>query len=84
MPRSRNLKPSFFTNDKLAEIHSSGLASAIYTFAGLILVSGVVAFFAARKWGRTKRARQAIYSVVGFVGIVIAVIVMQYRLRHTG
>jgi hypothetical protein len=63
---------------------ASGLASAIYTFAGLMLVSGVIAFFAARKWGRTKRARQAIYSVVGFVGIVIALLLTQYRLRHTG
>jgi hypothetical protein len=63
---------------------ASGLASAIWTFAVLILVSGVIAFLAARKWGRTKRARQAIYSVVGFIGIVIAVIVLQYRLRHIG
>jgi uncharacterized membrane protein HdeD (DUF308 family) len=63
---------------------ASGLASAIYTFAGLILVSGIVAFFAARKWGRTKRIRQAIYSVVGFLGIVIAAIVTLYRLRQIG
>jgi uncharacterized membrane protein HdeD (DUF308 family) len=62
----------------------AGIASAIYTFAGMILVSGVAAFFAARKWGRTKRSRPAIYSVVGFVGLVIGVIVMQYRLRHIG
>ena len=63
---------------------ASGLASAIYTFTVVILVSGVVAFFAARKWGRTKRSRQAIYSVVGFVGIVIAAIVTLYRLRQIG
>lgn len=59
-------------------------ASAIYTLATVIVVSGIVAFVVARKWGRTKRARQAIYSVVGFVGLVIAVIVMQYRLQHIG
>jgi sulfite exporter TauE/SafE len=62
----------------------SGLASAIHTFVGLMLVSAVLAFFAARKWGRTKRARRAVYSVVGFFGLVIAVIVMQYRVRHIG
>ena len=62
----------------------SGLASAIYTFAGVVLVSTVVAFVVARKWGRTKRTRQALYSVVGFIGILIAVIVLQYRLRHIG
>jgi hypothetical protein len=50
----------------------SGVASALYTFAGLILVSAVVAFLAARKWGRTKRAREAIYGIVGFVGLAIA------------
>jgi hypothetical protein len=63
---------------------ASGLAAAIYTLAGLVLVSAVVAFIAARKWGRTKGSRQAIYSVVGFVGLVIAAIVMLYQLRHSG
>jgi hypothetical protein len=63
---------------------ASGVASALYTFAGLILASAVVAFLAARKWARTKRAPHNIYSIVGLVGLEVAALVMQYRLRHIG
>ena len=63
---------------------ASGLASTIGTFALVIVCAGVVAFVAARKWGSTKRSPQAIFGVVGFAGLAIAVLVAQLRLRGIG
>jgi len=63
---------------------AAGLASTIGTFALLIVCAGVIAFVAARKWGSTKRRQQAIFGVVGFVGLAIAVLVAQLRLHGIG
>jgi hypothetical protein len=61
----------------------SKMASMLITFAGLIIVATIIAFFAARKWGAgSRRRRQAIYSIVGVIGIVAAGIFTQYRIRH--
>ena len=49
--------------------------------AVLIQVSAIVAAVAARAWGRTKQQRQAIYSVVGFIGLIIAGMLMISRIR---
>ena len=57
------------------------LAGMAVYFAVLIVVSMVVAAIAARAWGRTKQQRQAIYSVVGFIGLIIAGILMISRIR---
>jgi hypothetical protein len=61
--------------------HFQEIAFIIGWFAFLILASGIVAMLAARKWGRTKRTRQMIYSVVGFVGLLTAALVAFARLR---
>jgi hypothetical protein len=61
---------------------ASGLASTLVTVGAIIVGAGVVAFVAARTWGgRSKLRRQAIFGVVGFIGLVIAVVVAQTRLR---
>jgi hypothetical protein len=65
----------------------SGIASAIaailWQFGLIIVASAAVAFFAAHKWGGTsRRKRQAIYSVVGFVGIIIGLMVTIHRLKY--
>jgi hypothetical protein len=57
------------------------MAGIIVWFAVLILVSAIVAAVAARAWGRTKQSRQVIYSVVGFIGLIIAGMLMIARLR---
>ena len=64
----------------------SGIASAIaaifWQFGLIIVVSAIVAFFAAHKWGRaSRRKRQAIYMVVGLVGIIIGLMVTIHRLK---
>ncbi len=61
--------------------HLHEIAIIIGWFAALIVVSAIVAAVSARKYGRTKRTRQAIYSVVGFVGLAIAVAITIARLR---
>jgi uncharacterized membrane protein len=64
---------------------ASGLASTIVTFGAIIVGAGVVAFVAARTWGaHSKLRRQAIFGVVGFMGLVIALVVAQARLRGVG
>lgn len=65
----------------------SGIASAIaailWQFGLIIVVSAIVPFFAAHRWGGTsRRKRQAIYSVVGFVGIIIGLMVTIHRLKY--
>jgi heme A synthase len=57
------------------------LAWIIGWFAVLIVVSAMIAAFTARKYGRTKQARQAIYSVAGLVGMLIAAAITMVRLR---
>jgi hypothetical protein len=57
--------------------------SIVIGFAGLVLVFTIIAVFAARKWGaRSRRKRQAIYSIATFVGIVAAGYFTLYRIRH--
>jgi hypothetical protein len=57
------------------------MAGMIVWFAGLILVSAIVAAVAARIWGRTKQSRQVIYSVVGLIGVLIGGMITIGRLR---
>ena len=68
--------------------HVTALASALWAivtvFGVSIVVSGLVALVIARKWGRSKRSREAICSVIGFIGLAISAFVAQYRLRHIG
>lgn len=48
----------------------SQLTSTVYTFLGLMLLSAFVALLAARSFGgRSAAARQAIFSLVSFVGL---------------
>jgi hypothetical protein len=61
--------------------HFHDIAVIIAWYGGLIAAASLVAAVIARKYGRTKRSRQAIYSVVGFVGLMIALTITIARLR---
>jgi hypothetical protein len=50
-------------------------------FAFMILISAGVSVVIARKYGRTKQTRQAIYSVAGLIGLAIAAAITIARLR---
>lgn len=61
---------------------ASGLASTIVTFGAIIVGASIVAFIAASVLGgRSKPRRRAIFAVVGFIGLVIALVVAQTRLH---
>ena len=61
---------------------ASGLASTIVTFGAIIVGTGIVAFVAAHALGgRSKPRRRAIFAVVGFIGLVIALVVAQTHLH---
>jgi hypothetical protein len=61
----------------------SKMASTLIAFAGLIFVSTIVALQAAKRLGgKSRNTRQAIYTIVGVIGIIIAGLFTQYRLRH--
>jgi hypothetical protein len=57
------------------------MAFIIGWLAFLMVVSAIVAALVARKWGRTKQARQAIYSVVRLVELTIFTAITTGRLR---
>jgi len=58
------------------------IASAVWTFAALIVGSALVAFAAAHFYGgASRRKRRAIFSTVGFVGMVFAALYTTWRLR---
>jgi hypothetical protein len=62
---------------------ASTIAAILWQFGLIIVVSAAVAFFAAHKWGGTsRRKRQAIYSVVGFVGIIVGLMVTIHGLKY--
>jgi cytochrome b561 len=61
--------------------HFHEMAVVIGWFSALIIVSAIVAAVTARKYGRTNQSRKAIYSVVGFIGLVIALLITISRLR---
>jgi len=49
------------------------MASMLMGFAGLIAVSTIIALLAAKRWGgKSRNKRQAIYTVVGVIGIIVA------------
>jgi hypothetical protein len=62
---------------------ASVIVTAFAVLSVLIVVSGVVAFLAAHKWGgKSRPKRQAIYTIVGSVGLIIAAIVTSRLLRR--
>jgi hypothetical protein len=61
---------------------TSGIVTALAVLSVLLVVSGVIAFLAARKWGgKSRPKRQAIFAVVGAAGLIVAAIVTS-RLLH--
>jgi len=60
---------------------TSGIVLPLLTFAALIVISGIVAAVAARQWGRTKESRQIIFTLVGFVGLLLSAVVTLARMR---
>jgi len=55
----------------------------VIQFVAAIGVSTLVAYFAAQSFGRSSRqSRQAIFSIVLIIGIIVAAVFMQYRVRH--
>ena len=61
---------------------ASGFASTIVTFGAIIVGTDVVAFVAASVLGEcSKSRRRAIFAVVGFIGLFIALVVAQTHLH---
>jgi hypothetical protein len=62
---------------------ASSIAAILWQFGLIIAVSTAVAFFAAHKWGATsRRKRQAIYSAVGFIGIIVGLMATIHRPKY--
>ena len=60
----------------------SHIASALLTFALLIVAAAVVALLAARTLGGGSRGkRQLIFTLVGFIGLMAAATYTVFRLR---
>jgi hypothetical protein len=60
---------------------SSKLTTLVFTFGGTVIVSALIALFAARKWGgKSHRDRQAIFTVVCAIGVAVAGMLSLYRL----
>lgn len=58
------------------------IASVFLTLALMIAVAGVTAFLAARHFGgRSRNNRQLIFSLVGGVGLLLALALTYLRLR---
>jgi hypothetical protein len=51
----------------------------VSTFGVLIVLSAVVALLASRKWGTSKKRRDAIFSAVSFLGLFVAAAVTWLR-----
>ena len=63
------------------EAFKSGFMWPMLGFAGLIAVAVLIAYFAARQWGRTRAKRQIIFTIVSFAGIVCAAALTLLRPR---
>jgi hypothetical protein len=53
----------------------------LLTFAMLLVFGFTLAALAVRRWGKTRQSRQTIFTVVAFVGLVVAAAIMFARLR---
>lgn len=59
------------------------IASAFMTLAVSIAVVGIVAYLCARAFGaRSRPLRRAIFSIVGAVGLIVAVIFFALQVRR--
>lgn len=57
------------------------VATAIGTLAVLVVCSGVVGYLVARRYGRTRSRRKAIFTAVGGVGLIASAFVLRAMLR---
>ena len=57
------------------------IASALVTFAVLMVATGLIAIFVARKYGESRARQRAIFAVIGTVGLLSAAIYTHLRLR---
>jgi predicted permease len=57
------------------------IASALVTFAVLIVATALIAFVVARRYGNSRVRQRAIFAVIGTVGLLSAAIYTHLRLR---
>jgi len=50
----------------------------------MIVIFAGIAFFVSRKWGRTKLQREVIFTLAGFIGLVVVGVITFARLRAGG
>jgi hypothetical protein len=59
----------------------SKVAIAIATLGVLVVCSGGLAYFIARRYGRSRPARKVIFTAVGGVGLIASTFVLRAMLR---
>jgi uncharacterized protein YlxW (UPF0749 family) len=58
------------------------IVNSIWLFSAMLVVAALIAYVVAQTWGgSSRRRRQMIYGVLGFVGFVVAALLFVRRLQ---